>query len=186
MLKGSEGFPSLTLRTKQHTEGLMNTQISIQTDRSELHANCTDEVVVVLETQLSAFRSIHEITTRMREKFAEPDAAVLKSGLQERKAHLERAHKLEVQLRDLNKQWQSARQDERVSKLVDECQAVINKIVDLDMALHRDASSKQVAIKAELAETRQRRQPIASYLASPVMTASYSVPVAGRSVARNA
>ena len=164
----------------------MSTQISIQTDGSELHTNHTDEVVAVLETRLSAFRSIYEITSRMKEKFAQPDAAVLKSGLQERKAHLERAHKLESQLQGLKKQWQSSNPGERISNLVDECQAVINKIVDLDMALHRDASSKQAVIKSELAETRQRRQPIASYLATPVMTASYSVPVAGSSVTRNA
>ncbi|MDP7128927.1 MAG: hypothetical protein QF437_00450 [Planctomycetota bacterium] len=164
----------------------MTTQITIQTDRSVSKNNRTEDVVSILETQLGAFRSIYEITSRMRDKFARSDVNVLKNGLQERKAHLENAHKLESQLRELKREWEATSRDARVSELVDECQKVINKIVDLDMALHRDASHQQRVIKAELSETHQRRQPIATYLATPAISASYSVPVAGRSVVRNA
>jgi hypothetical protein len=164
----------------------MTAQITIQTDRSVSKNNHTEDVVSILETQLSAFRSIYDITAQMRDKFAQSDANVLKNGLQERKVHLEHAHKLESQLRALKREWETTSPDTRVGELVDECQKVINKIVDLDMALHREASHQQRSIKAELSETRQRRQPIAAYLATPAISASYSVPVAGRSVARNA
>jgi len=164
----------------------MTAQITIQTDRSVSKNNHTEDVVSILETQLSAFRSIYDITARMRDKFAQSDANVLKNGIQERRVHLEHAHNLELQLRELKREWEATSPDSRVGALVDECQKVINKIVDLDMAMHRDASHQQRTIKAELSESRQRRQPIATYLATPAISASYSVPVAGRSVARNA
>jgi len=151
-------------------------------------ADTGDELIAVLEAQLGAFRSIYEITSRIRERLVKSGSAVLKEGIHERSAYLERALELEKKLKELKLQWNAYRDiaaadhDARISELVDECQKVIGQIVEIDRSLHQAATVRQQALQTDLAEMHQRRQPLAAYLATPALSTSYSVPVSGRNV----
>lgn len=151
-------------------------------------AETADELIVVLEAQLGAFRSIYEITSRVRERFVKAGSAVLKEGIHERAAYLERVLELEKKLKELKLQWNAyrdiaaAEHDARISELVDECQKVIGQIVETDRSLHQAATARQQSLQTDLAEMHQRRQPLAAYLATPALSTSYSVPVSGRNV----
>jgi len=149
----------------------------------------TAEIVAILETQLDAFRSIYDITARMRERLLESDGSVtLKNGVQERAAYLERAREYEKKLQELKLQWEArcsvpaTEYDARIAELLQNCQEVIGRIVETDRALHQAATGRQAAIQSELAQIHQRRHPLAAYFATPAIPATYSVPVAGANV----
>jgi hypothetical protein len=151
-------------------------------------SSIADEIVSVLEYQLAGFRTIHDITIRMKELFSESDSVTLAKGLQERAASLERIQESEKRLKELKLQWRASSglppttQDARIGTLVDECQAVIGEIVELDRSLHQTALARQTVIEAELTESHQRRRPLTAYLGNPLPTATYSIPVSGRNV----
>jgi hypothetical protein len=149
----------------------------------------TAEIVAVLETQLDAFRSIYDITARLRERFLESDAsAALSQGVRERAVHLERAREYEKRLQELKLQWEArcsvpaTEYDARIAELLRNCQEVIGRIVETDRALNQAATGRQAAIQSELAQIHQRRHPLAAYFATPALPATYSVPVTGANV----
>jgi len=151
--------------------------------------DAAEDLVAILETQLGAFRSIYDITTRIQKQFGQADASVaLKEGIQKRAAHLERAQDYAGKLKDLKLQWEAQNDrsasghDSRIQQLINECQEVIGKIVETDNALHRTASDRQKAIRAELAQNHRRRQPLAAYFATPALSECYSVPISGKNV----
>jgi len=167
-------------------------QMTLQANKTSVPLplpDAAEDLIAILETQLGAFRSIYDITVRMQKQFGPANASIaLKEGLQKRAAHLERARDYAEKLRELKRQWeaQSNRSagghDSRIQQLISECQEVIGKIVETDHALHRTAADCQKAIRAELAQNHQRRQPLAAYFAAPALSESYSVPISGKNV----
>lgn len=150
--------------------------------------NTADEIVTVLESQLEGFRSLHAITCQMKEKFARSGGAALARGLQERNTCLEQIRQYEQKLNTLKLQWRTysdvpaMEQDERIQRLVEECQSIITQITEMDQALHASASERRRAIQVDLAEMHQRRQPLTAYLTHRPASTTHTIPVSGHSV----
>ena len=168
----------------------MISQLPLQANAvsSNVLSNTADEILAILEAQLSAFRSIYDISVCMKERFAQSGGEALKDGLQKRSVYLEHAQELERELKSLKLEWNAfsdvplTEQDARINQLVDDCQKVIGQIVELDRSLNQAATAKQKILQSSLAGIHQRRQPLATYLGAPALSSSYSIPVSGRNV----
>jgi hypothetical protein len=153
-------------------------------NRTEL----AEAVISILEHQLEGFRSIHEVTTRMHEKFAQSGSGALSEGVLQRSTQLQHIQESEKKLQALKAQWAASleghgmSEDVRVRALIDACQEMVRRIVELDCRMYQVASKRQRFLQAELAGVHQHRRPITAYLDTTTPSAACSVPVAGRNV----
>lgn len=147
-------------------------------------AAATHELIAVLEHQLAGFRTLHQVTARLSEQFAQAGSAALAEGLQQRALHLQRLQESEEKLQALTAQWAASPDapESRVHELLQACQEAIHQIVELDRKLHRTASTRQRGLQQELAGLHQRRRPISVYLDTTAPAPAAAPPFAGRNV----